>query len=130
MFKTMTTNPPYVPGKRAGEESLDGKASHFNFGDAKMGDEKSTTSMAFTGYPGQKLEKTKPMPKPVSQIVMGDTACAYITNTQASFTGMPKNFVKAKPLKKKQDLVKTNYSVRNKFFVILLMACYSWAKRQ
>ena len=115
MFKTMTTNPIIPPGKKTNDRSLDAKSSHFDFGDAKMGDEKTTTSMAFTGYPGQKLEKVKPMPKPVSQIVMGETACCYITNTQASFLGMPKNFVKAKPLKKKQDLVKTNYSVRNIF---------------
>ena len=108
----MSQNPPQPPGKKTDHRSLDGKASHFDFGDAKMGDERTTQSMAFTGYLDQKLEKVKPMPKPVSQIVMGETKCCYITNTQASFLGMPKNFEKARPLKKKQDLVKTNYSVR------------------
>ena len=66
MFKTMTTNPPTPPGKKTDHRSLDGKASHFDFGDAKMGDEKTATQMAFTGYMDQKLERTKPMPKPVS----------------------------------------------------------------
>lgn len=67
--------------------------------------------MAYTGYVDQKLEKTKPIPKPVSQIVMGETAVSYMSTKQATFTGMPKNFVKARPLREKQDQVKTNYSV-------------------
>ena len=42
---------------------------------------------------------------------MGDTPTGYVTNNKAAFIGMPKNFVKARPLREKQDLVKTNYSV-------------------
>lgn len=57
MFKTMTQNPPELPGKKSDHRSLDAKASHFDFGDAKMGDEKTSTQMAFTGYIGQKIEK-------------------------------------------------------------------------
>ena len=43
--------------------------------------------------------------------MMGDTPTGYVTNSKAAFTGMPKNFVRARPLREKQDLVKTNYSV-------------------
>ena len=43
MFKTMTTNPPTPPGKKSDHRSLDAKATHFDFGDAKMGDEKTAT---------------------------------------------------------------------------------------
>ena len=57
MFKTMSQNPPERPGKMSDGKSLDAKASHFNFGDATMGEEKSATQMAFTGFQGQKLEK-------------------------------------------------------------------------
>ena len=43
--------------------------------------------------------------------MMGDFPTGYVTNNKAAFIGMPKNFVKARPLREKQDLVKTNYSV-------------------
>ena len=79
MFKSLSVNPPDPPGKHTDWRSLDAKASHFDMGDAKMGDEKTATQMAFTGYMDQKLEKVKPMPKPVSQIVMGETVTGYTT---------------------------------------------------
>ena len=41
MFKSITVNKPQLPGKHSDEKSLYAKASHFDFGDAKMGDEKT-----------------------------------------------------------------------------------------
>ena len=111
MFKTMTTNPQTPPGKKADHRSLDGKSTHFSLGDSKMGEEKSQTAIAFGANATHKIEKTKPVEKHKSQVMMGDTPTGYVTNNKAAFTGMPKNFVRARPLREKQDLVKTNYSV-------------------
>ena len=42
---------------------------------------------------------------------MGDTPVAYVSNSKAAFVGPPKDFVKARPTREKQEQVKTNYSL-------------------
>ena len=42
---------------------------------------------------------------------MGETPTVYVTSKSGAYVDMPKNFVRARPLKTKNDLVKTNYSV-------------------
>ena len=42
---------------------------------------------------------------------MGDTPVTYMSNAKLSFNGPPKNFVKAKPLREKQEQSKTSYSL-------------------
>ena len=111
MFKTMTTNPPTPPGKKADHRSLDGKSTHFSLGDSKMGEEKAQSQIAFGANATHTIVRTQPIEKHQSQIVMGDAPTGYVTNSKAAFTGMPKDFVRARPLREKQDLVKTNYSV-------------------
>lgn len=111
MFKTMSAKPPTPPGKKADHRSLDGKSTHFKLGESTMGEEMAQSKIAFGGNATHKIEKTLPVEKHKSQIMMGDTPTGYVTNNKAAFIGMPKNFVKARPLREKQDLVKTNYSV-------------------
>ena len=111
MFKTMSQNPPERPGKHSDDKSAHARATHFSFGDSTMGEEKSQVQMQYTGYIGEKLERTKPVPKHTTQICMGETPTTYGTAKSIAYVDMPKNFVRARPLKTKNDLVKTNYSV-------------------
>ena len=111
MFKTMSQNPPERPGKHSDDKSAHARATHFSFGDSTMGEEKTQVQMHYTGFGDQKLERTKPVPKHTTQICMGETATHYGTTKSVAFVDMPKNFVRARPQKTKQELTKTNYSV-------------------
>jgi len=55
----MKPNPPELPGKRTGEQTLHGKATQFSFGDENLKGAASTTKAAFGGFEGQKLERTQ-----------------------------------------------------------------------
>ena len=92
MFRGISENPPQLPGKRTGAATVEGKASHFTLGEDTLEGAKTSTQQAFAGFGGQKLERTRPVPKPVSQIVMGDTPVSYMSNAKSAFNGPPKNF--------------------------------------
>ena len=80
----------------------------------------TVTSQDFAGFGGQKLERTMKIPQPPVQVHMGDTPVSYISNAKAAFNNPPPGFVKARPLKSKAESVKTNYSVSNSNFIIIL----------
>ena len=104
MFRGIGENPPDNTGKKCGESTLHGKATHFTLGDeVGLAGAESSTKMQFTGYLDQKLVRTKPCPKPVSQIVMGDTPVTYMSNAKTSFQGPPNNYKKVKPTREKHD---------------------------
>jgi hypothetical protein len=42
---------------------------------------------------------------------MGQDKTSYETTTKLAIHGMPENYVRARPMREKADVVKTNYSV-------------------
>jgi len=51
---------------------------------------------------------------------MGQDKTSYETTTKLAIKGMPEGYVKAKPLREKADLVKTNYSVSSTAMSLLI----------
>jgi hypothetical protein len=104
----MSQNKPEVPGKRSNEQTLHGKATHFSLGDETLKGAQSTTSHSFAGMTQPRVQPCKPLG---TQINLGSDSMEYKSQTQSTVVGMPKDFVRARPLRERQDLVKTNYSV-------------------
>ena len=112
MFKTMGDNKMGERGKFNGAATLKGKSNQWELGSEPHQPAQTVTAADFGGFTGHKLERTMKIPQPAVQVHMGDTPVTYITNASAAFhTGLPRNFVKARPLKSKAESVKTNYEV-------------------
>lgn len=111
MLRGLSQNKPEVPGKRANAQTLHGKATHFTLGDDTLKGFKTTNQDAFIGRQGQKSEQAQSAKPHKSQVELGTEKLDYKSQTQASIVGMPPGFVKARPLRERQELVKTNYSV-------------------
>jgi len=80
MFKSMSENKGEDRGKFQGTRALTGRVATWSLGDAPHEPAQTQTAADFTGFEGQKLERTmKIPPKPVS-VVMGDTPLSYISN--------------------------------------------------
>ena len=111
MFKTISENKDRDRGKFQGDRALAGRVATWSLGDAPHEPAMTQTAADFTGFEGQKLERTmKIPPKPVS-VVMGDTPLSYISNSKASYNKPPPGTKKTMPAKSRVESVKTNYEV-------------------
>jgi len=111
MFRGISENKDRDRGKYQGERALAGRATQWSLGDAPHEPAQTVTSTDFTGFKGQKLERTMKIPPAPCQIVMGDTPVSYVSNSAASYNGPPESFVRMRPAKTRFESVATNYSV-------------------
>ena len=67
MFRGISENPVVPFGKKTGEATRKGMSTQYELGqDNEFKGATTTFERTFTGYKDQKLERTKPCPKPVS----------------------------------------------------------------